>query len=102
MKHLIIRGVRNNQLVSAVQRLTVGLGAVRLLILRLLKKRNSLILDETNLSERHRQYFYSFADWAIYQKMKPFVQKICHNHYSVNTSCNITPGLDKIVREVVH
>ena len=102
MKHLIIRGVRNNQLVSDVQRLMVGLGAVRLLIERLLKKGNSLILDETNLSERHREYFYSIADWAIYQKMKSSVQKIRRNHYSVDTSCNITPVLDKIVREVVH
>ena len=102
MKRLIIRGVRSNQLVSDVQRLMVGLGAVRLLIERLLKKGNSLILDETNLSERHREYFYSIADWVIYQKMKPFVQKICRNHYSVDTSRDITSALDRIVREVVH
>ena len=113
-------------------------GAVRLLIERLLKKGNSLILDATNLSERHREYLYSItnhlgiklvlvrveappwvvherlkarrgnlgsksdADWAIYQRMKPSAQKIRRHHYAVDTSRDITPVLDKIVREVIH
>ena len=42
----------------------------------------------------------SDADWAVYQRMKPTVQKICRNHYAVDTSRDITPVLDKIVREV--
>jgi predicted kinase len=42
----------------------------------------------------------SDADWEVYQKMKPTVQKICRNHYAVDTSRDITPVLDKIVREV--
>ena len=41
----------------------------------------------------------SDADWAVYQKMKPRVQKILRNHYVVDTSRDITPVLDKIVRE---
>ena len=41
----------------------------------------------------------SDADWEVYQKMTPRVQKICHNHYKVDTSRDITPALDKIVRE---
>ncbi len=113
-------------------------GAVRLLIESLLKKGNSLILDATNLSERHREYSYgiaerlgvklilvrveapprvvyqrlkarrenleskSDADWVIYQRMKPSVQKMRRNHYVVDTSHDITPVLDKIVREVMH
>jgi len=113
-------------------------GAVRLLIESLLKKGNSLILDATNLSERHREYLYSIADrlgvklvlvrveappwvvyerlkarrenlggksdadWAIYQRMKPSVQKIRRHHYAVDTSRDITPVLNKIVREVMH
>jgi hypothetical protein len=113
-------------------------GVVRLLIERLLKKGNSLILDATNLSERHREYLYSIADrlgvklvlvrveappqvvherlkarqgnlwsksdadWAIYQRMKPSVQQIRRHHYAVDTSRDITPVLDKIVREVMH
>ncbi len=113
-------------------------GAVRLLIERLLKKGNSLILDATNLSERHREYLYSIADrlgvklvlvrveappgvvyerlkarrenlggksdadWAIYKRMKPSVQKIRRHHYAVDTSRDITPVLNKIVREVMH
>ena len=42
----------------------------------------------------------SEADWAVYQGMKPTVQKIHRNHYAVDTSRDITPVLDKIVREV--
>jgi len=42
----------------------------------------------------------SDADWEVYQRMKSAVQKICRNHYAVDTSRDITPVLDKIVREV--
>jgi len=42
----------------------------------------------------------SDADWKVYQRMKPSVQKIRRNHYAVDTSRDITPVLDKIVREV--
>ena len=42
----------------------------------------------------------SDADWAVYQKMKSSVEKIRRNHYAVDTSQDITPVLDKIVREV--
>jgi predicted kinase len=42
----------------------------------------------------------SDADWSVYQKMKPAVEKIRRNHYAVDTSRDITPVLEKIVREV--
>jgi len=42
----------------------------------------------------------SDADWEVYQRMKPAVQRIGRNHYAVDTSRDITPVLDKIVREV--
>ncbi len=42
----------------------------------------------------------SDADWVVYQKMKPSVQKIRHHHYAVDTTEDIMPVLDKIVREV--
>ena len=42
----------------------------------------------------------SDADWTVYQRMKPAVQKIHRNHYAVDTSRDITPVLDKIVKEV--
>ena len=42
----------------------------------------------------------SDADWAVYQTMKFSVQKIRRNYYAVDTSRDITPVLDKIVREV--
>ena len=41
----------------------------------------------------------SDADWEVYNRMKHRVQKISRNHYAVNTSRDITPALDKIVRE---
>jgi predicted kinase len=41
----------------------------------------------------------SDAGWAVYQRMKPSVQKISRNHYAVDTSKDITPVLDKVVRE---
>lgn len=42
----------------------------------------------------------SDADWAVYQKMKPAVQPLRRNHYAVDTSRDIAPVLDKIVKEV--
>lgn len=42
----------------------------------------------------------SDAGWEVYQKMKPTVEDIRRRHYVVNTSQDITPVLDKIVREV--
>jgi len=44
----------------------------------------------------------SDADWAVYRRMKASVQKIRRNHYAVDTSRDITPVLDKIVKEVMH
>jgi predicted kinase len=104
----------------------------------LLRKGIPLILDATNLSERHRERLYNIAerlnvklilvrveappdlvqerlkarlerkeiedkseaDWKVYQKMKSTTRKISRNHYAVDTSRDITPVLDKIVREV--
>jgi predicted kinase len=112
--------------------------ASHILIQRLLTKGIPIILDATNLSERHRERLYSIADrlgtklilvrveappevvqerlkarqeeinptnrsdadWVVYQRMKPTVQKIHRNHYAVDTSRDIMPVLDKIVREV--
>jgi predicted kinase len=111
--------------------------AIQHLIEGLLRKGISILVDATNLSEKHREYLYSItgrlgiklvlvnveappdvvrqrlerrleepdrksdADWAIYQKLRPSVQKIRRKHYVVDTSRDITPALDKIVREVM-
>ncbi|MBI2980223.1 MAG: ATP-binding protein [Chloroflexi bacterium] len=108
------------------------------LIEKLLKKGIPLILDATNLSERHREYLYNIADrlnvklvlvrveappqvvhgrlerrlenpesksdadWTVYQRMKSSVEKIRRKHYVVDTSRDINPVLDKIVKEVAH
>ena len=42
----------------------------------------------------------SDADWSVYQMMKPMAQGIRRKHYTVDTSGDITPVLDKIMREV--
>lgn len=109
---------------------------VHRLIERLLKKGIPVILDATNLSERHREYLYSIAehlgvklvlvrveappelvagrlhqrqeiresksdaDWMVYQRMRSSVEEIQRRHYAVDTSRDITPVLDKIVKEV--
>ncbi len=44
----------------------------------------------------------SDADWSIYLKMKPSVEKIRRKHYVVDTSRNITPVLEKIIREITN
>jgi len=42
----------------------------------------------------------SDADWTVYQRMKSTVQKIRRNYYTVDTSRDITPVLEKVVRQV--
>jgi predicted kinase len=42
----------------------------------------------------------SDADWEVYQRMQSSVQQINRNHYAVDTSRDITPVVDKVVREV--
>jgi len=83
------------QLYSIAERLNVRLILVRVeappaLVQARLKQRSAT----NNAGEK------SEADWTIYQKMKPSVQKIRRRHYAVDTSRDITPVLDKIVREV--
>jgi predicted kinase len=40
----------------------------------------------------------SEAGWEVYNKMKPRREKISRNHFVVDTSQNISPVIDKIVR----
>ncbi len=42
----------------------------------------------------------SDADWMVYQRMKPRAQQIRRNHFAVDTSRDITPVINKIVREL--
>ena len=41
----------------------------------------------------------SDADWAVYQKMEATAENIKRNHFVVDTSRDITPVIDKVVRE---
>ena len=58
------------------------------------------VVQERLKARRENPENKSDADWAVYQRMKSSVQKIWRNHYAVDTSRDITPVLDKIVREV--
>ena len=107
------------------------------LIEDLLKKGMPVILDATNLEERHRERIYNIAerlnarlimvnvqappelvqkrfkkrlegkgvqdnsdaDWAVYQKLKGTAEKIGRNHFTVDTSRDIEPAIEKIVGE---
>jgi predicted kinase len=40
----------------------------------------------------------SDADWEIYRQMKPRAEKIRRNHFAVDTSRDITPVINKIIR----
>lgn len=43
---------------------------------------------------------HSDADWSVYKKMRPSAEPIGRAHYAVDTSRDITPVLDKIVRDI--
>lgn len=43
---------------------------------------------------------HSQADWNVYQRMQKGVERIRRNYFSVDTSRDIGPVLDKIVREL--
>ncbi len=109
--------------------------AIHVMAATLLGKGVNVILDATNLEERHRKTVYkvaeragarlilvqveappevvqkrlksrvdgkaagdfSDADWSIYQRMKPQAEKIKQPHFTVDTSRDITPVIDKII-----
>jgi predicted kinase len=41
----------------------------------------------------------SSADWSVYKKMKPSAEKIERHHFTVDTSKDIEPAIEKIARE---
>ncbi len=43
----------------------------------------------------------SDADWSVYCQMKSSVERISRNHYVVDTSRDIAPVIDKVVREIM-
>ena len=111
--------------------------ALHLLIEDLLSISMPVLLDATNLVERHRERLYhiadkfrvklilvrvdtpsevvqkrlearvegadpqdmSDADLSVYQRMRSRAQRIRRNHFAVDTSKDITPVIEKIVRE---
>ena len=41
----------------------------------------------------------STADWSVYKKMRPSLEEIDRRHFTVDTSKDIAPAIDKIVKE---
>jgi len=81
-------------LYSIASRLKVKLILVRVsappeLVRQRLQSRQA---DPTNKSD---------ADWEIYRKMQSTEEKIRRKHYAIDTSQDISPTIDKIVREVL-
>lgn len=42
----------------------------------------------------------SDADWKVYRRMKATAEKIHSPHFTVNTARDITPVIDKIIKEI--
>ena len=42
----------------------------------------------------------SEADWKVYQKMTATAEKIRRNHFAVDTTKDINPAIEKVVREI--
>lgn len=42
---------------------------------------------------------HSQADWEVYRKMSSYVEKVGRRHFAVDTSWDVTPVIDKILRE---
>lgn len=81
------------QLYSIAEQLNTRLVLVRVeappeVVYRRLEER---VKDSGNMSD---------ADWKVYRQMQPSVDRIRRKHYVVNTSKDITPVLDKIIRDV--
>ncbi len=111
--------------------------AIHFLVGDYLYRRIPVILDATNLLERHRETLYflaesyeakfilvhtkappelvrqrledrargldaskSQADWEVYQKMEPTVEKIRRRHFVVDSSKDINPAVEKVLREI--
>jgi predicted kinase len=44
----------------------------------------------------------SDADWEVYRQMKPRAEKFRRNHFAVDTSRDITPVIEKVIRTINH
>jgi len=51
-------------------------------------------------SRREDRSDHSDADWGVYSRMKPTVEKIGRNHFAVDSSKDTAPVIDKIARLV--
>lgn len=112
--------------------------AIHTLVNDYLSRGISVILDATNLLERHREILYSIAerqeaklvivrvkapedlvqkrletrekglgregtsraDWTVYEKMRPTVEEIKRQHFVLDTSRDINPVIEKVLKEI--
>lgn len=112
--------------------------AIHLLVKDYLAQRISIIMDATNLLERHREILYSIAerqgaklivvrvkapeelvrqrleareqgldreshsgaDWTVYEKMKPTAERIKGWHFVADSSGDVAPIVEKVLKEL--
>jgi len=74
--------------------------AARLIIVRMEAPPEVVQQRLERRSRREDQSDHSEADWNVYGKMKPTVEKIGRTHFAVDSSKDIAPIIDKIVRLV--
>jgi len=70
---------------------------VRLILVRV-EAPSQVVYERLKVRQQEAQSN-SDAGWAVYQKMKATAEKMRRNHYAVDTSRDITPVVDKVVRE---
>jgi predicted kinase len=58
-------------------------------------------LVHQRLERRPLEASKSDADWSVYERMATGVEKIKRKHYTVDTSQDVVPVLDKIVKEAI-
>ena len=72
-----------------VRLILVRISAPPRLVRERLEKRQALATERSD------------ADWEVYEKMKASVEKIRRKHYAVDTSRDISPAVERIVREAL-
>jgi len=71
---------------------------VRMVLVRT-KALPEVVRERLEARSREREN-HSDADWAVYRRMRSSVERISRNHYVVDTSRDISPVVDKILREI--
>jgi len=72
--------------------------AIKLILIRIVAPQK--VVQERLLARAHIKSNRSDADWAVYQRMKSEEDRITRNHYVVDTSGDITPVINRIIKDI--